>query len=197
MDRLDCKGMNCPQPVMETRNYLDNNPGATGVRVVVDNKAASENVSRFLGSRGFLTEITGAAGEFQVTGTKEGENGECQIMEPGEMERNTLIMFVHNTIGTGNLELGAKLMLNFVKTLLEIKDSLWRLVFVNEGVKLTVEGTETYPILADLEKQGVSILVCGTCLDFFNLMEKKKAGATTNMLDIMTSLQMASKVINI
>jgi selenium metabolism protein YedF len=86
-------------------------------------------------------------------------------------------------------------MVSFVKTLGEIKDSLWRLVFVNEGVKLTVEGSETYPLLADLEKQGVSILVCGTCLDFFGLVEKAKAGQTTNMLDIMTSLQVAAKVI--
>jgi selenium metabolism protein YedF len=106
-------------------------------------------------------------------------------------------MVAHNSLGSGNRELGEKLMLNFVKTLVEIKDSLWRLVFVNEGVKLTVEGTETLPFLKTLEDSGVSILVCGTCLEYFNLLEMKKVGITTNMLDIMTSLQVADKVINL
>lgn len=197
MDRLDYRGMNCPQPVMETRKYLDEHPEATGLSVLVDNKAASENVSRYMGSRGFQAEVRQDGKDFQVTGSKQGEICACETFDPTDLERTTLVMITHNTIGTGSRELGEKLMVSFVKTLAEIKDSLWRLVFVNEGVKLTVEGSETYPMLAELEKQGVSILVCGTCLDFFNLVDRKKAGETTNMLDIMTSLQVAAKIINI
>lgn len=197
MDRLDYKGLSCPQPVMETRKYLDEHPDAQDVCVVIDNKAASENVSRYLGSRGFQTKIREDGKNFQVTGSRTGDDCACETFDPRGIERTTLIMITHNTIGTGSKELGAKLMVSFVKTLDEIKDSLWRLVFVNEGVKLTVEGSETYPLLADLEKKGVSILVCGTCLDFFGLVDKQKAGQTTNMLDIMTSLQVAAKVINL
>ena len=75
-------------------------------------------------------------------------------------------------------------------------EGLWRLVFVNNGVKLTVEGAETVPLIQELEQAGVSVLVCGTCLTFFKLMDKKQVGETTNMLDIVTSMQVASKVIN-
>ncbi|MFA6012421.1 MAG: sulfurtransferase-like selenium metabolism protein YedF [Desulfobacteraceae bacterium] len=196
MDRLDYTGLSCPQPVMETRKYLDEHPDAEAMCVVVDNKAASENVSRYLGSRGFQAEIRENGKNYQVTGSKTADDCACETFDPRTLERTTLVMITHNTMGTGSKELGAKLMVSFVKTLDEIKDSLWRLVFVNEGVKLTVEGSETYPLLADLEKQGVSILVCGTCLDFFGLVDKRKAGQTTNMLDIMTSLQVAAKVIN-
>ncbi len=69
------------------------------------------------------------------------------------------------------------------------------LVFVNNGVKLTIGGS---PVLEDLqvyEKEGLKILVCGTCLDHFKLLEKKQAGETTNMLDIVTPMQLADKVI--
>ncbi len=197
MERLDFKGLNCPQPVMETRGHLDKHPGTRELCVAVDNRAASENVSRYLASRGFRTEIREDGKDFLVLGESTGETCECAVFDPANLERTTLVMITHNTIGTGSLELGAKLMVSFIKTLGEIKESLWRLVFVNEGVKLTVEGSETYPLLAELENQGVSILVCGTCLDFFGLVDKKKAGQTTNMLDIMTSLQVASKVINL
>ena len=76
-------------------------------------------------------------------------------------------------------------------------DELWRLVLVNNGVKLTIEDS---PVLEDLmayEKEGMTILVCGTCLTHFGLLEVKKVGVTTNMLDIVTSMQLADKVINI
>jgi len=46
-------------------------------------------------------------------------------------------------------------------------------------------------------KQGLHILVCGTCLTHFNLLDKKQVGNTTNMLDIVTAMQLADKVINI
>ncbi len=87
-------------------------------------------------------------------------------------------------------------MLNFLKTLKEMGKSLWRLVFLNSGVKLTIEGAESLPLIQGLAEQGVSVLVCGTCLNHFGLLEQKKVGETTNMLDIVTSLQVAEKVIS-
>ena len=88
-------------------------------------------------------------------------------------------------------------MLNYLNTLDEMVEALWRLVFLNSGVKLTVEGAETLPAIQQLETHGVSVLVCGTCLNHFNLLEQKRVGETTNMLDIVTSLQLADKVISV
>jgi len=76
-------------------------------------------------------------------------------------------------------------------------DELWRLVFINNGVKLTIEDAETLEDLKELAENGIHILVCGTCLTHFDLMDKKKVGETTNMLDIVTSMQLADTVINI
>jgi hypothetical protein len=68
---------------------------------------------------------------------------------------------------------------------------------VNNGVKLTIGGSEVLPVLQNYEKEGLTILVCGTCLSHFNLLDRKKVGETTNMLDIVTAMQLADKVINI
>jgi selenium metabolism protein YedF len=100
-------------------------------------------------------------------------------------------------VGSGDDVLGAKLMVNFIKTLKEMGNDLWRLVFVNSGVKLTIDGAGTVEDLEELEAAGITILVCGTCLDYFNLLERKQVGQTTNMLDIVTAMQLADKVINI
>jgi intracellular sulfur oxidation DsrE/DsrF family protein len=74
---------------------------------------------------------------------------------------------------------------------------LWRLVFVNNGVMLTIDGADTLADLQELADDGLHILVCGTCLTHFNLLEKKQVGETTNMLDIVTAMQLADKVINL
>ena len=106
-------------------------------------------------------------------------------------------MITNNCMGHGDDILGAKLMAAFVSTLKEMGDDLWRLVFVNNGVKLSVKDSPILSTLQDLENSGVHILVCGTCLTHFELLDKKEIGETTNMLDIVTSMQLATKVITI
>lgn len=198
MENLNFCGFECPQPVIETKKFLDNNKTTEAINIIVDNKAASENVSRFLTSQGFTTVISPDNNIFQVTGSRTGEAliPEAPV-ENDDTKKSTTILIANRTMGAGNLELGEKLMVNFIKTLPEIKDSLWRLIFVNEGVKLTIKNSGTLPVLQELERQGVTILVCGTCLEFFNLMDDKMTGETTNMLDIITSLQVSDKVINL
>ena len=108
-----------------------------------------------------------------------------------------MVMCAGDRIGFGDDELGLALMINFLRTLKEMGDELWRLVFVNNGVKLTIEGSEVLEDLKAYEAAGLNILVCGTCLDHFNLLARKQVGETTNMLDIVTAMQLADKVISI
>jgi hypothetical protein len=60
-----------------------------------------------------------------------------------------------------------------------------------------VAGSEVLAGLKDLEQSGVRLLVCGTCLNHFQLLEAKQVGETTNMLDIVTAMQLADKVITL
>jgi len=197
MNKLICTGLACPQPVLMTRKYLEENPAADSVTVVVDNRAAAENVVRFMENSGFTAGITAIENGFEIEGSRiKGDEVQCRLYDPSESKK-TLIMITSDIIGNGNRELGEKLMINFLKTLPEMGDSLWRLVFLNEGVKLSVKNSPALPALTQLETMGVSILVCGTCLDYYSLLDKKGIGIITNMLDIVTSLQAADKIINI
>ena len=196
METLNCQGLACPQPVVEARNFLAAHPLTSELTVIVDNQAAAQNVMRFLETRGFKASILGTDPELRVQAQKQ-DQGSCEMVIEKVMEKpqKTLIMITKDTLGQGDDQLGALLMLNFLKTLKEMGDALWRLVFVNSGVKLTIEGAEVLSVLQELESQSVSILVCGTCLNHFGLLEKKRVGVTTNMLDIVTSLEVADKVI--
>ena len=88
-------------------------------------------------------------------------------------------------------------MKNFLTTLPELGNTLWRIVLLNGGVTLATEGSPVLAELQALEKDGVTILVCGTCLEHFGLLAKKTVGQTTNMLDVVTGMQLADKIIRI
>lgn len=107
----------------------------------------------------------------------------------------TVVLLTSEFIGQGDDTLGGKLMLNFLSTLPELGPELWRIIMLNAGVRLSSQDHPALPKLQALEASGVDILVCGTCLEFFGLMNKKRVGQTTNMLDVVTSLQLAAKVI--
>ncbi|MBQ2477583.1 MAG: sulfurtransferase-like selenium metabolism protein YedF, partial [Desulfovibrio sp.] len=107
----------------------------------------------------------------------------------------TLVLITTDTLGRGDDTLGQALMGNFLATLPELGAQLWRIVLLNGGVKLASTEGKALDSLKALDAAGVSILVCGTCLQHYNLLDRKQVGETTNMLDIVTSLSLADKVI--
>ncbi len=203
---LDCRKMDCPAPVLETKKCLEAE-ALPHIRILVDNDAAVENVSRFLTYAGFEVSVESDGTMSAVEGTRDpstavklssgpvGQTGQSKSGQ--ESLSKIMVMAASNRFGIGDDELGAKLMINFIKTLKEMGPELWRLVFVNHGVTLATNDSEVLDELRELEASGVTILVCGTCLTHLGLMEKKAIGQTTNMLDIVTAMQLADKVVNL
>lgn len=204
---VDARGLACPEPVLKTKSAIEQ-PGVTVVRVQVDNDAAVENVSRFLTYQGFGVSVDSMVDGSVVEGIKEKsdeassgnpEAGAASKAGGGSKASDTqkiVVMIGSRTFGEGDDVLGQKLMLSFIKTLKEMGEDLWRLIFVNGGVHFAIEGAELLPDLVDIEAQGTTILVCGTCLNHFDILDKKRVGQTTNMLDIVTAMQLADKVIS-
>jgi len=198
-ERLDCRGLACPGPVLKTKEHVERG-GVTRLGVLVDNTAARENVSRFLGRMGFDVSVSEGEGVFEITGARAESVAACDVAKtPGDGDGQNMIavMVATDRMGNGDDVLGRKLLVNFLGTLTEMGKELWRLIFVNGGVKLTVEESDCLSALKGLETEGVHILVCGTCLNHFGILEKKAVGETTNMLDIVTAMQLADKVITL
>lgn len=210
---LDARGLSCPAPVLMAKKAVDADSTLNEITIIVDNEASMENVSRFLSSRAFNVEVTSDSGDFKVSGISSGSSN-ISLADSDKYKTNpasensqsqphsaqhTKIMVVAATdrMGFGDDELGKKLMVSFIKTIKEMGEELWRLVFVNNGVKLTIEGSPVLQELLEYEAEGLKIMVCGTCLTHFNLMDSKQVGETTNMLDIVTAMQLADKVINV
>ncbi|WP_428569434.1 MAG: sulfurtransferase-like selenium metabolism protein YedF [Solidesulfovibrio sp. DCME] len=199
---LDCRGLACPGPVLQCKACVEAQ-APKHLTVTVDNQAAKENVTRFLTTRGYTVSATEADGIVTLQATATGEPAApapapaAATASPAATDPKTAVFITADTMGRGDPELGAKLMFNFIGTLPELGEGLWRIILVNGGVKLTVAGSAVLQKLKELEAAGVSILVCGTCLDFFGILDKKEVGQTTNMLDVVTSLDLADKVIQV
>jgi selenium metabolism protein YedF len=194
---LDCRGLACPNPVIKTKELIDRGD-VQHLTVLVDNPAAQENVSRFLQRAGFQVTVAGQGDSCAVTGSRT-DAGPCQVFveKPEEPLRKILVLMGADRLGRGDDLLGAKLLGNFIATLKEMGPELWCVVLVNAGVKLAVAGSEVLAGLQTLEQSGVRLLVCGTCLNHFQILEAKQAGETTNMLDIVTAMQLADQVITL
>jgi len=206
MKELDCRKQACPAPVLMTRQVIAAEAPET-LTVHVDNEAACQNVSRFFASKAYEATVENTEDGFRVTGTRSGQDAQAfadvaelpgSAQEAGQKtEKKIMVMITTDRMGYGDEVLGKKLMTNFVNTLNEMGPELWRLVLVNNGVRLAVTGSEVLSALQQLEKDGLAVLVCGTCLDHYGLLEHKQTGQTTNMLDIVTAMQLADQVINI
>lgn len=198
MKKVDARGLACPAPVLNAKAAIEAEQ-LNAVRVVVDSAAAQQNVKHFLESQRFEITLERDTDGYYVTGrcdeTALSKLEAAPVAEAGQMK--IMVMIATDRLGYGDDELGLKLIINFIRTLKEMGPDLWRLVFVNNGVKLTIQGSEVLPELKQLQDNGLQILVCGTCLTHFDLLEHKQVGETTNMLDIITAMQLADKVINI
>lgn len=198
MQQIDARKLSCPAPVLMVKEAIElEHPD--DIVILVDNEAAKQNVSRFLESQSYHAKIQADGPDFKITGIRSKEQAQTddKTVSQASAEQKIMAMVATDRIGFGDDDLGLKLMINFIKTLKEIQPDLWKLVFVNNGVKLTIAGSAVLEDLKALVKNGAQILVCGTCLTHFNLLDKKAVGETTNMLDIVVAMQMANKVINI
>lgn len=190
--KINAKGLACPQPVVLTKNALDDIEEGI-IEDTVDNEPASENVARLARNSRCNVEIT-----------KEGKNYIVRIKKKKEsqkeeqVKKKTISVFVSaNTMGRGDDKLGKILIRAFFPTLFEIKPQPDKIIFMNSGVELTVEGSEVIDSLRMIEEEGMEILVCGTCLDFFNLKDKIKVGHISNMFEIVDSLINSDKILTL
>ena len=141
--------------------------------------------------RGCQVEITEKDGVFHLKIVK-GQQVQIETKKSSDV-----VLITSDRLGTGDKRLGKILMKAFLNTLWDTEPEPAKLMFINDGVRLTTEDSEVLETLQMLEKDGIQIVSCGTCLEYYHLKEKLKVGLVTNMYEIVNSLLTAAKVIKI
>jgi selenium metabolism protein YedF len=200
---IDARGLPCPQPVTKTKDAFEKTKGDT-LTVIVSTAESRDNVVRFLSYSGAeIDRVDEKAGEFyiytkEISGfVKADVNPDEYICTTQPIGAGTAIFINKDRIGHGSDELGQNLMKAFIATIKDLSVQPKTICFMNSGVKLTVNGADTVSHLKALEEKGLDLLVCGTCLGYFNLKEELAVGKISNMYDISETMLKSSKVITI
>jgi selenium metabolism protein YedF len=99
------------------------------------------------------------------------------------------------TLGRANEELGRQLAIGFLRTLAFRDDAPETVVCYNEGVLLAAEGSPAVPMLEALAQKGSDVILCGTCVNFFDLAGRTAVGRVGDMRGIVEALMQADKVL--
>jgi sulfur relay (sulfurtransferase) complex TusBCD TusD component (DsrE family) len=113
------------------------------------------------------------------------------------MDHNTVILFTRNGLGSGAEDLQQALAVKFLSLLLESGRLPSKILFYTAGVKLACTGS---PVLAQLHRLAelkVELVLCKTCLDYFQLAAQVQVGVVGGMGDILEALQQAEKVVSV
>jgi len=206
MKKIDCRGLACPQPVVNTKKALEEvAPGAT-LTVVVDNPAARENVTFLAQNAGHRVEVKENNGEYVLSITRKSTDEDFIRQEerdpvPEAIDKDRLdeitYLVTSNLFGQGSADLGQALMKSLFVALSEQAVLPRALVFLNTGVYLSTEGSPVIEQLQAMMGKGSTVLSCGTCLEYYKLKEKLAVGRISNMYEIVEHLAGAGKVITV
>ena len=197
---IDCKGMACPLPVVNAKKAAEAMSLGDVLTVLVDNEIAVQNLSRFAEHKGFgVSAQKKGEKEYAVIMSISGEVVESKEEEVtcvmDSRRKGMLVVLSGNVMGTGDAKLGTSLMKAFVFALTKQDQLPDTILCYNTGAYLTCEDADTLEDLKLLESEGVTILTCGTCLDFYGLKEKLAVGGVTNMYDIVERMENAAQII--
>ncbi|MBU5428348.1 sulfurtransferase-like selenium metabolism protein YedF [Tissierella pigra] len=193
---VDARGQLCPKPVIMTKKELDNL--AKGViTTIVDNEVARDNVSKLAQSSGCSFIIDKKDEDYYIHITKDGIVEETIGIPTPSKTKDLTIAIGSDKMGVGEEELGKILMKSFIYTIRETTPFPTTILFLNSGVNLTCEDSPVLEDLKELEKSGVEIISCGTCLDYYNLKDKIQVGEIGNMYAIYEKMRNANNTLNI
>ena len=198
---IDCRNMACPLPVVNAKKAADELHAGDRLTVLVDNEIAVQNLQRFASGRGYS-----AAGEkkadneyavvIAISGAGATQEQEEEITcAVDTRKKGMLVVLSGNVMGTGDAKLGTSLMKAFVFALTKQDRLPETILCYNTGAYLTCQGADTLEDLKLLESEGVTVLTCGTCLDFYGLKEKLAVGGVTNMYDIVERMEAAATIV--
>ena len=108
---------------------------------------------------------------------------------------NYIIVVASDKMGEGDDDLGHLLISNFIKALKDLDKLPQKMIFYNSGVKLVTKNSPVIEHLHDLEKMGVELMLCATCVNHYSLESVIGAGTVSNMYAIAEAMASAGNIV--
>lgn len=203
MIKINAIGDTCPIPVIKTKNAIKEMKESGTIEVLVDNEIAVQNLTKMARQKQYdcrSEKISEDEFKVLIFVGKEDEQGTNELAEeevctPDQRKKKKVVVLRSGKMGEGNDELGTVLMKGFIYALTQLEELPETILLYNGGAALSCEGSDSLNDLKSLEAQGVEILTCGTCLNYYGLSEKLAVGSVTNMYVIAETMSSADLII--
>jgi len=198
---INALGKACPTPVLLAKKQIES--GDHNFEILVDNETSVSNLTRFAQNQGFQVNSQEEEGQFCVHIFADGnitlQNEENELQQNEKIGTSKIAYFISKDyLGEGDNELGYNLLKMALYTLSEGDLVPQAILFMNRGVKLAVsEDQQVFESIEHLMQKGCKIILCGTCLNFYQLTEQVKHGVISNMYDILNEMEEADQVISL
>jgi selenium metabolism protein YedF len=199
---VDTKGQLCPAPLIAARKALKETNAGESFILLTDNQTSFDNLSRFLKDNNSNFQFSKSGEVWTLTITKTpGSVSEIRAEdyctpEIKHFEKgNYIIVITSDKMGEGDEELGHLLMSNFIKAIKDLDRLPQKIVFYNKGVMIVTNNSPLIDHLRDLEKMGVELLICATCVNHYSLADSIGAGTLSNMYTIAEVMTSAGNII--
>ena len=189
--QLDCRNLNCPEPLLRTKKALGELKIAESLEILVNDVAPRENIKRFLAKNGFEAQISQAGADTLIKTVKTDELKDeniddiyCNVAAP---KRGKVIFLNEEQCGSGPI--GKSLLAKFLGAALSLDEKPVKVICVNNAVRITTNrGHECFEAIKKLNEAGAEILSCGSCLEGYKLVDKLAIGEISNAYEIMDVL---------
>ena len=189
--QLDCRNLNCPEPLLRTKKALGELKIAESLEILVNDVAPRENIKRFLAKNGFEAQISQAGADTLIKTVKTDELKDesiddiyCDVTAP---KRGKVIFLNEEQCGSGPI--GKSLLAKFLGAALSLDEKPVKVICVNNAVRITTNrGHECFEAIKKLNEAGAEILSCGSCLEGYKLVDKLAIGEISNAYEIMDVL---------
>jgi selenium metabolism protein YedF len=199
---VDTKGQLCPAPLIATKRALKETTTSESFLLLIDNQTSFNNVSRFLKDNNTSFKVTESDGVWTLTVTR----GEGDISHAKAEDYCTdsiahfhkgdfIIVVTSDKMGEGDIDLGQLLMTNFIKAIKDLDKLPSKMVFYNKGVTLVTKNSAVIEHLTDLEKMGVELFLCSTCVNHYAIGDSVGAGTLSNMYTIAEVMASAGNIV--
>ncbi|MGL4606922.1 MAG: sulfurtransferase-like selenium metabolism protein YedF [Eubacteriaceae bacterium] len=196
---IDAIGKNCPIPVIMAKKEIDNKE--RNFSILVDNFVATENLKKLGQNNGYHVKIENKEPPYTLHFSKDplfsSTLEDPLTTEVSQKPSHWALFLGKDLIGEGDSALGESLMKMYFYTLTQSENIPEAILLMNNGVKLATINEQVIEHLKVLEEKGSQILVCGACLDFYQLSSQLKVGRVSNMFSINEVMVKVSKVITL
>lgn len=204
---IDLRGLVCPEPVLRTKKLLDDK-SVERVEALVESDINVRNLERLARSLKVSIKTEEESGHFKVTLSREGgaqsdhehhvqsTSKKLSASTSNESEVGTVVFLAKDVFGAGDEDFSRNLLNVFLQTLLDSGHRPRAVLLANTGVRLMAPDSSALKVLNDFKAQGVEVLACGLCVDYYGLKDSVAKEQITNMFAICEFLMAAQRVLS-